>query len=115
MFTKEQRREVYILALQYLNGEESLSLPYIDEEDEKQWATNSSGICELIQEAVCSLNLKKNYSIRFLDFPEFYSFLPEKTHEGLLGFWWPMEDREIRKYVLQKCIKMTKDESRINT
>lgn len=112
MYTIQQRKAIYQLALLFLNGE-MIPTNYLGHYN-KSWATHHSGLCELIREA--SFDLKytdlENYAIPLCNVPEFESKMPENAYEGLASFWWPKEDREIRKQVLQECIKMTENEDR---
>lgn len=101
--TKEQRKKVYQLALDMLNGEYE---PKIDLRS-SIWIVNQSGVCELIR--IASIELSFLDYGKYIDdetfeitFTEFVSFKPQFV--GL--FWWPDYDREIRKHILKKCIEM---------
>lgn len=112
MYTIQERKAIYQLSLKFLNGEIDPS-NYVDSYND--WAINNSGLCELIREACFDLKYTTlDNDISISEFPEFAKHYPEKPYESGNGFWWPKEDRQIRRQVLEECIKMTENEDRTN-
>lgn len=67
-----------------------------------EWLTKRSGLCELIATSMG----KYHKNINLNDFPELMAVEPAHIL-GSNGFWWPVEDREIRKDYLKKFIEQT--------